>query len=92
VNGYEIVNPPAGAEEVAPASSAEEFYIYPQNGQSKEQQAADRFECHTWAKNQTGFDATEENGGVAPAEASVKRGEYRRAMSACLEARGYSVK
>jgi hypothetical protein len=92
VNGYEIVNAPPGAQEAAPTNSAEDVYIYPQNGQSKEQQAADRFECHTWAKNQTGFDATQVNGGVPITEASTKRADYNRAMCAWLEARGYSVK
>jgi hypothetical protein len=30
--------------------------------------------------------------GAAPPQASQKRTDYRRAMSACLEARGYTVK
>ncbi len=35
---------------------AEEFFVYPANGQSAEQQKQDEFECYDWAKNQTGFD------------------------------------
>jgi len=32
--------------------------IYPAKGQSPEQQNRDRYECHTWAVQQTGFDPT----------------------------------
>ena len=41
-----------------------DLIIYPKNGQSKEQQAADQFECHNWAKGQTGFDPTQPGGGA----------------------------
>jgi hypothetical protein len=30
--------------------------IYPARGQSPQQQEKDKYECYTWAKNQTGFD------------------------------------
>jgi hypothetical protein len=30
--------------------------IYPQNGQNPDQQSRDRYECHTWAVQQSGFD------------------------------------
>ncbi len=33
-------------------------FAYPNAGQSSEQQARDRFECHQWAVSQTGFDPT----------------------------------
>ncbi len=33
-----------------------DLYVYPTQGQSQEQQQKDRFECHTWAVQQTGFD------------------------------------
>jgi hypothetical protein len=32
--------------------------IYPAKGQSKDQQSKDRYECHTWAVQETGFDPT----------------------------------
>jgi hypothetical protein len=88
-NGYVVSDPPANADAPTPpppAQPAEDFYIYPHNGQSPEQQSADRFECHQWAKGQTGFDPTQ------PGGVNGKRGDYQRAMTACLEARGYSVK
>ncbi len=31
-------------------------YFYPKTGQSLEQQDRDRYECHSWAVRQTGFD------------------------------------
>jgi Glycine-zipper domain len=37
-------------------SSAQEPYVYPAKGQSQAQQDKDRYECHTWATQQTGFD------------------------------------
>src|SRR6266446_9028403 len=33
-----------------------DIYIYPAKGQSQAQQDKDRYECHSWAVQQTGFD------------------------------------
>jgi hypothetical protein len=90
--GYEVVDPPgeAGASTEPPAP--EDVFMYPRNGQSADQQSRDRYECHRWAADQTGFDPTRPEGGVGTGAAAAKRGEYFRAMSACLEGRGYSVK
>ena len=44
---------------------AEGLYIDAKNGQSAKQQATDRYECHTWASGQTGFDPTRLGSGVA---------------------------
>jgi hypothetical protein len=71
---------------------ASELFIYPKNGQSEEQQSKDRYECHSWAASQSGFDPTQPLGGVEESEAPAKRADYQRAQTACLEARGYSVK
>lgn len=91
VKEYETVAPPAGlqAQVGAPAAGATapgELIAYPKNGQSPEQQAKDKFECHKWAVGQTGYDPT--TGAAAPAN---KRPDYMRAQAACLEGRGYSV-
>jgi len=40
----------------AAAAQNGQMYIYPQKGQSPEQQDKDRYSCHTWAVQQTGFD------------------------------------
>jgi hypothetical protein len=42
---------------LAPAlAEQQELIIYPAQGQSEEQMEKDKFECYTWAKEQTGFD------------------------------------
>ena|SRR5207302_4375828 len=91
-HGYEVVQPPEenGATTQAPAS--DDIFIYPKNGQSEDQQARDKYECHRWAASETGFDPTQSGGGVPPEQNSSKRADYQRAMGACLEGRGYSVK
>ena len=148
---------------VAPAPRFQEVIAYPARGQTPEQLDRDRYECHRWAAQQTGFDPAQlpsapagqpvaqepvpgsglavgaiagavlgsiiaprgsEGGGavvgaitggaigaatenaeradaqrdraMAHSSGGVYHGEragaYRRAMSACLEGRGYSVK
>jgi len=93
-NGYVVTDPPEDADAPSPppdaVPAADDLMIYPKNGQSKEQQSADQFECHNWAKGQTGFDPTEPGGG-APGNADAARTNYNRAMSACLQGRGYQV-
>lgn len=94
-NGYAVVDPPAGEFSEAPPSvpmPSDKLYIYPRRGQSEQQQANDRFDCHRWAAGQTGYDPTQPLGGVSEAETIQKRAEYQRAMGACLDARGYTVK
>jgi hypothetical protein len=91
-NGYAVVDPPENADSPSPPpdQAQQDLIIYPKNGQSKEQQAADQFECHKWAKGQTGFDPTQP-GGDTPGSSAMNRSNYDRAMSACLQARGYQV-
>ena len=40
----------------ATAVMAQTQYVFPQKGQSAEQQKKDEYECHGWAVKQTGFD------------------------------------
>jgi hypothetical protein len=135
----------------------QDLFIYPQKGQTQEQQSKDRNECHTWAVQQAGFDpnaptvapqagaqgstggevvrggargaalgavggaiagdagkgaaigaAVGGGGGLLrrgraerqaaeqqaqqKATSEAQRASYKRAVSACLEARGYTVK
>ena len=44
----------AGALTIGAAQA--DFFVYPQQGQSADQQKTDEFECYSWAKNQTNFD------------------------------------
>jgi hypothetical protein len=92
-NGYRVVDPPAGASQptAAPNVSSDNLFIYPRNGQTASQQAADRYECHNWAKSQSGFDPTQPATTVSTNDVAPKRDRYRRAMTACLEGRGYSI-
>ena len=93
-NGYVVVDPPANAEQPAtpPSSAPDDLIVYPKNGQTAAQQSADRYECHNWAKSQTGFDPTQTGGGVPAGAAGSARSSYNRAMAACLTGRGYEVK
>jgi hypothetical protein len=81
--------PPGAPPPAAPAGTpVEGLYVTAKNGQTAEQQSKDRYECHSWAAGQTGFDPTL----AAPGAANqTLQDNYRRAMSACLEARGYGV-
>lgn len=56
-----VVSYPGGA-------AAQELYVYPQKGQSADQQDRDRNDCRTWAVQQTGFDPTRpQSAAAAPA-------------------------
>ncbi len=92
LRGYAVVEPPAKQDSVRTESPPADLFVYPKNGQSAEQQATDRYECHRWAVGQTGFDPTEPSVGTAGGALADKRAAYYRAMSVCLEGRGYSVK
>ena len=89
-----MVDPPAGIEKAGTtdAPQSDEIFVYPRNGQSADQQARDRYECHRSAVEQTGFDPTISGGGVPAESAGGKRSDYLRAQAGCLDARGYSVR
>jgi hypothetical protein len=82
--GYTVVPPPPGAEEAQGrmpepvAKAAPDPVIYPRDGQSAQQTEADRQECNRWATTQPS----------AMADASV----FHRAVAACMDGRGYSLK
>lgn len=87
--GYVVTErPPTQAVQEA---ESEQLFVYPKRGQSEEQQATDRYECHRWASQQTGFDPTQPGGSVPESKYALSRSDYLRAMKACLEARDYSV-
>jgi hypothetical protein len=70
------------------APQTAQLFIYPRQGQSAEQEAKDRSECHSWAVSQTGVDPTVQVDGQALGRLS----DYTRAIDACLDARGYTVR
>jgi hypothetical protein len=90
-NGYIVVEPPKGEVSQAPPP-ADQMFIYPRMGQSEQQQADDRYACHRWAVDQTNFDPTKPLDGSSDPQKIGKRADYQRAMTACLDGRGYTVK
>jgi hypothetical protein len=84
-----VAQAPAATVAQAPAAQA---FIYPRQGQSEQQQATDRYECHRWAVTQTGFDPTLSPPGVAAGQQAPKQADYQRALNACLDGRGYTVR
>jgi hypothetical protein len=79
--------PRSGSDSAPQARSAQtgqtrQVYVYPRQGQSAQQQAADEATCNSWASTQmgSGFDA---NQAVS---------NFQRALAACLDAHGYSVR
>jgi hypothetical protein len=61
--------------------------LFPNNGQTPEQQARDRYDCYRFALAQTGYDPlhpqAQANGQAADA--------YDRVRTGCLQQRGYTV-
>jgi hypothetical protein len=90
--GYEVVDPPDERAATTQAPASDNLFIYPKNGQSADQQASDKYDCHRWATSQSGFDPTQPGGGGDPQQTGPNRQAYQRAMTACLEGRGYTVK
>ncbi len=86
--------PPPAQESSAPPSVAgtSDLVIEPQRGQTQQQEWSDRYACYDWARSQSGFDPSRESGGVPAGEVASRREQYRRAMAACLEGRGYRVR
>jgi len=86
---YVVIEPPEGAERAVLATSEAslgEIYVYPKNGQSEERQDRDRYECHLWAVDQSDYDPGSDD------QDAELAGDFRRALTACLEGRGYTVK
>lgn len=68
-------------------SESKGVVAYPAKDQDADQQARDRYECHAWAVNESGFDPS-----LGRAGSDAERSRYDRAMAACLEGRGYTVR
>ena len=87
--------PPAEGSQVPPSASqgsGGQMFIYPRQGQSEEQQAEDVGKCHDWAVGQTDFDPSIPPVGAPDARTIQKSKDYLRAISACLDARGYNLR
>jgi hypothetical protein len=91
-DGYVATDPPPAADSAAGAPAGQgaaegqapdaaaatggQIFMYPKNGQTAEQQSTDKTECQQWAASQ-----------ADPSHVD----DYRRAMMACVEGRGYSA-
>lgn len=75
--------PPSPPSAVAQAGG-NQLFVYPRQGQNADQQNRDRGECNNWAVSQTGRDPANAGGQMDA--------DYQRAIGACLDARGYTVK
>ena len=53
--------------------NAADFMVYPAQGQSEDQMEKDKFECYTWAKNQTGFDPMQMPTATSPPPSQEKK-------------------
>jgi hypothetical protein len=54
------------------SSRAQDIYAYPAKGQSQSQQDRDRYECHSWAAKQTGFDPSKSQAVASDTPASSR--------------------
>lgn len=66
------------AHVAAPAAWAQGPYIYPQRGQSPQQQQRDRGDCHVWAMQQSGFDPTRQAAAPPPPPQTGPQGQVLR--------------
>jgi hypothetical protein len=79
---------PVQAQPQSPAQAQPQaqLYAYPNKGQTATQSTFDRIECERWGSEQTGYRPGQS------VEDAKRKADYTRAVSACLEGRGYSVK
>jgi hypothetical protein len=92
LNGYMVTTPPGQINEQEPPLVADELFVYPAKGQTEQQQADDRYVCHRWGVEKTGYDPTQPAENPSNGALNIKREDYQRAMKACLEGRGYTVR
>jgi opacity protein-like surface antigen len=76
---------PPSTSSAAPMSVAGGLSVSPKNGQTADQQSADRYACYNWAVKESNWDPATQHGSASGLA------KYRQAMTACLEGRGYSV-
>jgi hypothetical protein len=78
-----------GALLFAPPALAD-VYVYPEKGQSKEQQDKDKYECYNWSVQQTGFDPMKQPTATSPppqqgaTQGGVVRGGARGAAAGAV--------
>lgn len=64
---------------IATPLAAQDLMIYPRDGQDKDQQEQDEFQCYRWARDETGFDPMEvPTATEAPPQQQAKKGGVGR--------------
>jgi len=86
---YVVVEKPDDADAAIVEATEDRLFVYPNQGQNEEQQAKDRYECHRWAVRESHVDPSMDDEDELGHE---DKSNYKRAISACLEGRGYTVK
>jgi hypothetical protein len=81
----------AGAAVQWPTRPPQTLSLTPNNGQTSEQQARDRYDCYRAALAQTGFDPLHPKSGTPTAQAMQQESAYDQLRNACLQAHGYTV-
>lgn len=88
--GVQIAPSPTPRSQKEQSSGGEQravkMYVYPSGGQSEAQLTEDKYQCHVWAADQSGYDPTNGAGKREDADS------YTRAFTACMEGRNYVVK
>ena len=88
----DYATPPSGEVTQPPAEGGQVFF-YPRNGQSREQLSKDRQKCEAWAMEQSGVDLTKPPpSGLSEAQKVQKSQDYYRALEACMDGRGYTMR
>ncbi len=85
--------PPASDEVSQAPPAGSQMFIYPRQGQNQAKQVTDRNDCHNWAVSQVGYDPSKPpSASLTEDQLAQKSADYYRAMGACLDARGYSMR
>ena len=88
-----VYYPPSSGEVSQAPSSGSQLFIYPRQGQNQEKLISDRNECHNWAVSPIDYDPSKPaSASLTEAQVAQKSADYYRAMGACLDARGYSLR
>lgn len=80
-DGYVVVDKPRGAETALAEATKGRLVVYPNQGQSEELQASDRYACHRWAVTESRVDPTlEESDDLTREEKIITDVRYRLAL------------
>lgn len=63
---------------ILPSAAQADIMVYPMQGQSPEQQSKDRYECHSWAVQQSGFDPSTAQATQAAPQTQQQSGQVLR--------------